>query len=83
MCLVNSFHLKLNLGSCDNTVKIWDFQKAIGDIDTYDINISHGHITLPENGNYLLSSLSTKSTSLLHLHFTRRNLLSAVGVYTA
>ncbi|XP_077971928.1 transcription initiation factor TFIID subunit 5-like [Styela clava] len=66
----------------DNTVKIWDIQKAISDIDTYDINLSHGHVTLPETTNYLLASVTTKSTPLLHLHFTRRNLLLAVGIYT-
>lgn len=69
-------------GGTDNTVKIWDFQRAIADIDTYDINLNHGNVSLPENANYLISSFTTKSTPILHLHFTRRNLLLAVGSYS-
>lgn len=69
-------------GGTDNTVKIWDFQRAISDIDTYDINLNQGNVSLPENGDYLMSTFTTKSTPILHLHFTRRNLLLAVGSYT-
>lgn len=69
-------------GGTDNTVKIWDFHRAMSDIDTYDINLNQGNVSLPENGDYLMSTFTTKSTPILHLHFTRRNLLLAVGSYT-
>uniref|UniRef100_H2Y8T0 Transcription initiation factor TFIID subunit 5 n=1 Tax=Ciona savignyi TaxID=51511 RepID=H2Y8T0_CIOSA len=67
-------------GGMDNSVKIWDFQQMISDIDSDDIGMLRGHATISDK-NYLLSDFPTKSTPILHLHFTRRNLLLAVGVF--
>nr|CAB3266797.1 transcription initiation factor TFIID subunit 5-like [Phallusia mammillata] len=67
-------------GSLDNTVKVWDFQQAIWDIDADDVGMHRGHATISDR-NYLLSDYPTKSTPIYHLHFTRRNLLLAVGTW--
>ncbi|XP_009859272.2 transcription initiation factor TFIID subunit 5-like [Ciona intestinalis] len=68
-------------GGLDNSVKIWDFQQVVWDIDTDDIGMQRGHATISDK-NYLLSDYPTKSTPILHFHFTRRNLLLAVGVFS-
>ncbi|MGH0132942.1 UNVERIFIED_CONTAM: hypothetical protein FKN15_051160 [Acipenser sinensis] len=69
-------------GSMDNTVRLWDAIKAFDDIETDDFTAATGHITLPENSQeLLLGSYMTKSTPVIHLHFTRRNLLLGAGAY--
>uniref|UniRef100_A0A3P8XID6 Transcription initiation factor TFIID subunit 5 n=1 Tax=Esox lucius TaxID=8010 RepID=A0A3P8XID6_ESOLU len=69
-------------GSMDNTVKLWDTLKAFDDVELDDFTAATGHIHLPENSQeLLLGSYTTKSTPVIHLHFTRRNLLLAAGAY--
>uniref|UniRef100_A0A8C9SUW0 Transcription initiation factor TFIID subunit 5 n=1 Tax=Scleropages formosus TaxID=113540 RepID=A0A8C9SUW0_SCLFO len=69
-------------GSMDNTVRLWDSIKAFDDIETDDFTAATGHIHLPENSQeLLLGTYMTKSTPVIHLHFTRRNLLLAAGAY--
>ncbi|XP_070801565.1 transcription initiation factor TFIID subunit 5 [Pituophis catenifer annectens] len=70
-------------GSMDNTVKLWDAVKAFEDLETDDFTTATGHINLPESSqDLLLGTYMTKSTPVLHLHFTRRNLLLAAGAYS-
>uniref|UniRef100_A0A8C5QXC6 Transcription initiation factor TFIID subunit 5 n=1 Tax=Leptobrachium leishanense TaxID=445787 RepID=A0A8C5QXC6_9ANUR len=70
-------------GSMDNTVKLWDTIKAFEDLETDDFTTSAGHINLHENSqDLLLGSFMTKSTPVVNLHFTRRNLLLAAGAYS-
>ncbi|KAM4702591.1 transcription initiation factor TFIID subunit 5 [Rhinophrynus dorsalis] len=70
-------------GSMDNTVRLWDAVKAFEDLETDDFTSSTGHINLPENSqDLLLGSFLTKSTPVIHLHFTRRNLLLSAGAYS-
>ncbi|XP_017784625.1 PREDICTED: transcription initiation factor TFIID subunit 5 [Nicrophorus vespilloides] len=67
-------------GSLDCTVKMWDFSKLADDSSSEDVNISHN----PEvkmGDNYLLWNYGTKNSPLIHLHFTRRNLLLAIGMF--
>ncbi|KAG7281981.1 hypothetical protein CRUP_003039 [Coryphaenoides rupestris] len=69
-------------GSMDNTVRLWDAFKAFDDLETDDFTATTGHIHLPENSQeLLLGTYMTKSTPVIHLHFTRRNLLLAAGAY--
>nr|XP_020644616.1 transcription initiation factor TFIID subunit 5 isoform X1 [Pogona vitticeps] len=69
-------------GSMDNTVKLWDAVKAFEDLETDDFTTATGHINLPESSqDLLLGTYMTKSTPVIHLHFTRRNLLLAAGAY--
>uniref|UniRef100_A0A667XD94 Transcription initiation factor TFIID subunit 5 n=1 Tax=Myripristis murdjan TaxID=586833 RepID=A0A667XD94_9TELE len=69
-------------GSMDNTVRLWDAMKAFDDLETDDFTAATGHIHLPENSQeLLLGTYMSKSTPVVHLHFTRRNLLLAAGAY--
>ncbi|XP_030058668.1 transcription initiation factor TFIID subunit 5 [Microcaecilia unicolor] len=69
-------------GSMDNTVRFWDAVKVFEDLETDDFTAATGHVNLPESSqDYLLGTYMTKSTPVTHLHFTRRNLLLAVGAY--
>ncbi|KAM6105366.1 transcription initiation factor TFIID subunit 5 [Pterocles gutturalis] len=71
-------------GSMDNTVRLWDAVKAFEDLETDDFTTATGHINLPENSqDLLLGTYMTKSTPVIHLHFTRRNLLLAAGAYSS
>jgi len=45
-----------------------------------DVNVSHNP-DIKKSDTYLLRSYGTKNSPLLHLHFTRRNVLLAVGMY--
>uniref|UniRef100_A0A8C3IJX9 Transcription initiation factor TFIID subunit 5 n=1 Tax=Chrysemys picta bellii TaxID=8478 RepID=A0A8C3IJX9_CHRPI len=70
-------------GSMDNTVRLWDAVKVFEDLETDDFTTATGHINLPENSqDLLLGTYMTKSTPVIHLHFTRRNLLLASGAYS-
>ncbi|XP_023128967.2 transcription initiation factor TFIID subunit 5 isoform X1 [Amphiprion ocellaris] len=69
-------------GSMDNTVRLWDAMKAFDDLETDDFTAATGHIHLQDNSQeLLLGTYLTKSTPVIHLHFTRRNLLLAAGAY--
>lgn len=70
------------LGSMDNTVRLWDSTKAFDDLETDDFTAATGHIHLQDNSQeLLLGTYLSKSTPVIHLHFTRRNLLLAAGAY--
>uniref|UniRef100_A0A3Q3Q6K1 Transcription initiation factor TFIID subunit 5 n=1 Tax=Monopterus albus TaxID=43700 RepID=A0A3Q3Q6K1_MONAL len=69
-------------GSMDNTVRLWDAMKAFDDLETDDFTAATGHINLQDNSQeLLLGTYMTKSTPVIHLHFTRRNLLLSAGAY--
>ncbi|XP_011477828.1 transcription initiation factor TFIID subunit 5 isoform X1 [Oryzias latipes] len=71
-------------GSMDNTVRLWDAAKAFDDLETDDFTAATGHIHLQDNSQeLLLGTYMSKSTPVVHLHFTRRNLLLAAGSYAA
>jgi len=44
-----------------------------------EVNVTHNPDMRRDTENLLLGSYRTKSTPVLHLHYTRRNLLLAVG----
>ncbi|CAG4944848.1 unnamed protein product [Colias eurytheme] len=68
----------LSSGSLDCTIKLWDFA-AITDESTNDDNTANN--SAPKEEKFLLRSFATKNSPLKNLHFTRRNLLLAVGSY--
>lgn len=79
---VTMFHLVFFPGSMDNTVRLWDATKAFDDLETDDFTAATGHIHLQDNSQeLLLGTYMSKSTPVVHLHFTRRNLLLAAGAY--
>ncbi|KAK6623211.1 hypothetical protein RUM43_009063 [Polyplax serrata] len=71
----------LTSGSLDCTIKIWDFTKLAEEMSLEDVNVSHNPDIKNNSDNYLLRSYATKSSPILSLHFTRRNLMLAVGMY--
>ncbi|TRY56201.1 hypothetical protein DNTS_002548 [Danionella cerebrum] len=74
----------LRFSSMDNTVRLWDIVKAIDDVETDDFTATTGHIHLPDNSQeLLLGTYHSKSTPVIHLHFTRRNLLLSAGAYNS
>ncbi|XP_052746733.1 transcription initiation factor TFIID subunit 5 isoform X2 [Bicyclus anynana] len=65
-------------GSLDSTIKLWDF--AI--ISDENINEENGNAApTQKEDKFLLRSYATKNSPIKSLHFTRRNLLLAVGSY--
>ncbi|CAB1344592.1 unnamed protein product [Coregonus sp. 'balchen'] len=72
-------------GATDSRVLLWDIGHglmAFDDVELDDFTAATGHIHLPENSQeLLLGTYMTKSTPVIHLHFTRRNLLLAAGAY--
>ncbi|VVC86700.1 unnamed protein product [Leptidea sinapis] len=69
----------LSSGSLDCTIKLWDFG-LITDENTSEENTTNGSTATKEE-KFLLRSFATKNSPLKNLHFTRRNLLLAVGSY--
>lgn len=67
-------------GSLDSTLKLWDFTKLAEDTSSEDVNISHNPDVKSGNA-YLLRSYATKSSPVIALHFTRRNLLLAISMF--
>jgi transcription initiation factor TFIID subunit 5 len=70
----------LTSGSQDCSVKLWDFSRLAEEMVLEDVNVSHNP-DIKKSDSYLLRSYGTKNSPLLHLHFTRRNVLLAVGMY--
>lgn len=64
----------------DCTLKLWDFSKLLEETNNEDVNVSHNPDVRTGDG-YLLRSFATKNSPILNLHFSRRNLLMAVGMY--
>lgn len=69
------------LGSLDCTVKLWDFTKLAEEMSLEDVNVSHNPDVKTSTESYLLRTFATKNTSILTLHFSRRNLLLGVGMF--
>lgn len=67
-------------GALDSTLKLWDFNKLLEETNSEDVNVSHNP-DVRSGDSYLLRTYSTKNSPILCLHFTRRNLLLAVGMY--
>ncbi|XP_067687895.1 transcription initiation factor TFIID subunit 5-like [Haliotis asinina] len=72
----------LSSGGLDNTVRIWDIKKIYEELDSdSDANIpSTLHVN--DSPNLLITTYKTKSTPVLLLHFTRRNLLLGSGAFS-
>jgi len=67
----------------DSTIALWNFAKLMGEAALEDVNVTHNPDVMKDSDKLLLGSYRTKSTPVIHLHFTRRNLLMAVGPYEA
>ncbi|CAH1118033.1 unnamed protein product [Phaedon cochleariae] len=67
-------------GGLDCTLKLWDFTKLVEETTSDDVNVSHNP-DVKSGEDYLLRSFATKSSPLVSVHFTRRNLLIAVALF--
>lgn len=70
----------LSSGSLDDRVYLWDFSRLLDEMDTDDLSACSAPKVFHNVRAILLASYRTKSTSILNLSFTRRNLLLAAGV---
>ncbi|XP_071823435.1 transcription initiation factor TFIID subunit 5-like [Apostichopus japonicus] len=68
-------------GGLDNVVKLWDVKKIFAEAESEDFNTAH-QVQQNDSMQLLLGSYPTKNTTIHHLHFTRRNLLLAVGAFS-
>jgi len=69
------------LGSLDCTLKLWDFTKLAEEMSLEDVNVSHNPDVKTNAESYLLRTFATKNTSVLTVHFSRRNLLLGIGMF--
>lgn len=70
----------LATGGNDDCVNLWDANKLLEELDSEEMNISQFPVVKTNSNDLLLGLYRTKSTNILNLHFTRRNLLLASGV---
>lgn len=71
----------LSSGSLDDRVYIWDFSHLLSEMDTDDLNDCSTPKVFLNARSVLLAAYRTKTTSVLNLSFTRRNLLLATGAF--
>jgi transcription initiation factor TFIID subunit 5 len=65
-------------GSLDNTVKLWNMSKLTKEVE--QIEDFNKFVTKTES-QYEIGSWMTKQTPIMHLHFTRRNLIVGIGSF--
>ena len=65
----------------DSTIAVWDFAKLTNEAALEDVNVTHNPDVMKDSEQMLLGNYRTKNTPVLHLHFTRRNLLLASGPF--
>ena len=70
----------LATGGNDDRINLWDAQRLLDEIDVEELNLTQGPVVKSHHDNVLLGSYRTKSTNILNLHFTRKNLLLASGI---
>ncbi|KAL0894765.1 hypothetical protein ABMA27_013297 [Loxostege sticticalis] len=68
----------LSSGSLDCNIKLWDFAAITDEATVEETGNSNG---VQKEEKFLLRSFPTKNSPIKCLHFTRRNLLLAVGTY--
>ena len=71
----------LATGSLDCSIQLWDFAKLTEESSLEDVNISHNPDIKRNIDSLRLARYPTKATPVLALHFTRRNLLLAAGMF--
>ncbi|CAB3231072.1 unnamed protein product [Arctia plantaginis] len=68
----------LSSGSLDCTIKLWDFAAITEEANGEEAGANN---SIQKEEKFLLRSFATKNSPIKGLHFTRRNLLLAVGSY--
>lgn len=71
--------------SLDGSIQLWDFFRMTDESSLEDVNISGHNPDLLKRSNVIeslrLARYPTKATPVMSLHFTRRNLLLAAGMF--
>lgn len=71
--------------SLDGSIQLWDFFRMTDESSLEDVNISGHNPDLLKRTNAIeslrLARYPTKATPVMSLHFTRRNLLLAAGMF--
>jgi transcription initiation factor TFIID subunit 5 len=65
----------------DSTLALWDFGTLLTESANDEMNVAQNPEVRKDTDALLLASYRTKSSPILHLHFTRRNLLLAIGCF--
>jgi len=73
----------LSSSAIDCTIALWDFGKLMNEAALEEVNVTHNPDVRRDSAALLLGSYHAKTTPVLHLHFTRRNLLLASGPFEA
>lgn len=68
-------------GGADDSIILWDLARLIDETELDDIAASSAPPVKTQNDAILLKTFHTKSTNVLAIHFTRRNLVLAAGVF--
>ena len=68
-------------GSNDKSLVLWDFNKFSEELNLEEVNVTHNPPVINNPAKYKLTAFYTKDTPILGTHFTRRNLLLAIGSY--
>jgi len=71
----------LATASLDSSIQLWDFTKLTEESTFEDVNISHNPDVKRNIDSLRLARYPTKTTPVINLHFTRRNLLLAAGMF--
>jgi len=71
----------LSSSAIDSSIALWDFCKLMNESSLEEVNVTHNPDVRRDSENLLLGSYRTKASPVLHLHYTRRNLLLAVGPF--
>uniref|UniRef100_UPI00358F1E56 transcription initiation factor TFIID subunit 5-like isoform X2 n=1 Tax=Myxine glutinosa TaxID=7769 RepID=UPI00358F1E56 len=70
-------------GAADCTVRVWDVAHAFEEVESEDFPPPSLAAPPDPLTGLSLGSYATKCSPVVHLHFTRRNLLLACGAYTS
>ncbi|CAL1534508.1 unnamed protein product [Lymnaea stagnalis] len=73
----------LATGGLDDSIRLWDMQKILAEQDTEADTSIPSNVTVNDSPSLLLGTYLTKNSTILGLHFTRRNLLIGCGPYAA
>jgi transcription initiation factor TFIID subunit 5 len=65
--------------SNDCSISLWNFNKFTTDANLEEVNVTHNPTVQTDSESLLLATFRTKESPVLGIHFTRRNLLLAMG----
>ena len=67
--------------SLDGSIQLWDFARLTDEATLEDMHMSHNSDVTRRGDSLRLARYPTKATPIMGIHFTRRNLLLAAGMF--